>query len=350
MKRHVLIIPQVLIFVAIILLSVGVCSTGLKAATAAPFGEVTRLTWVVKDLDGVIEYWKKAGLGKIDVEKGIRVTNEFTKYKGTFADAVVNRGITYIAGVKIEIIQPVEGTNGYADFLESHGEGIYTVGFNLTGKDEFDDNVDRLWDAGIRILERGAFDTEKGQGHYVLLDTQPVGGIVFELRYDPAFTGSYPEAAAFEKTHQYPFNGKIVQYAMVVDDVDSLAAFYTKIGFTIRNIDRDNKGLVRRYRGEDEDFRMHMGWSRLGNITLEILDPTIGRNIYDEYLERHGPGFHHLAFNVADMDEAVALFKKRGVEVSQDGAWGEKEVAGRFAYLDTEPVGGLSIELLWSKK
>ena len=33
-----------------------------------------------------------------------------------------------------------------------------------------------------------------------------------------------------------------------------------------------------------------------------------------------------------------------------DGAWGETEVAGRFAYLDTDPVGGLTIELLWSKE
>lgn len=336
--------------VAIVAAIVLMISTGAAfAAEPAPFGEVTRLTWVVKDLDGVVSYWRKAGLGKIDIEKNIRVTNELTKYKGNFADAVVDRGVTYIAGVKIEIIRPLQGVNGYAEFLKTHGDGIYTVGFNLGGKEEFDDEIDRLWNEKIGILERGAFDTHKGQGHYVLLDTQPVGGIAFELRYDPAFTGAYPEAAEYEKSHQYPFNGRIVQYAMVAGDVDSLASFYTRLGFTIRNIDRNFKSIIARYRGEDEDFRMHMGWSKLGSITLEILDPTMGRNIYDEYLDRHGSGFHHLAFNVDDMDEAVEIFKKRGVGVSQDGAWGKKEVEGRFAYLDTEPFGGLSIELLWSK-
>ena len=50
----------------------------------------------------------------------------------------------------------------------------------------------------------------------------------------------------------------------------------------------------------------------------------MGENIYDEYLDRHGSGFHHLAFGVKDMDEAVEMMKTRNVGVSQDGAWGQK--------------------------
>jgi len=49
------------------------------------------------------------------------------------------------------------------------------------------------------------------------------------------------------------------------------------------------------------------------------------------------------------IESQVAALRERGVEVSQDGAWGRIEVAGRFAYLDTDAHGGLSIELLWSK-
>ncbi|MFH1068171.1 MAG: VOC family protein, partial [Candidatus Glassbacteria bacterium] len=75
--------------------------------------------------------------------------------------------------------------------------------------------------------------------------------------------------------------------------------------------------------------------------------PTRGRSIYDEFIEKHGSGFHHIAFAVKDMDEALRLLAERGVEISQDGAWGKTRVEGRFAYLDTDPHGGLSVELLW---
>ena len=81
------------------------------------------------------------------------------------------------------------------------------------------------------------------------------------------------------------------------------------------------------------------------------IQPTAGRSIYKEFLERHGEGFQHIALNVSDMDKAVDLFRERGVEVSQDGAWGQGErVDGRFAYLDTDSAGGLTIELLWDRK
>ena len=181
---------------------------GYNQRKPAPFGEVTHLTWVVKDLDGILQYWRKAGLGKCEVEKGIRITNSLTRYRMKPAEAVVNRAVTYIAGVRIDVIEPLEGYNGYSEFLESHGEGVYTVGFHIADKDELARHVDRLFEEKIGVLERGAFETAQGQGQYVRFDTQPVGGIVFELRHDPAFTGTYPDAAEAWKSHRYPFNGK----------------------------------------------------------------------------------------------------------------------------------------------
>jgi hypothetical protein len=48
----------------------------------------------------------------------------------------------------------------------------------------------------------------------------------------------------------------------------------------------------------------------------------------------------------------VRSWKTLGFEVSQSGAWGEKGKpgSGRFAYVDTDAIGGVTIELLWNYK
>jgi methylmalonyl-CoA/ethylmalonyl-CoA epimerase len=94
---------------------------------------------------------------------------------------------------------------------------------------------------------------------------------------------------------------------------------------------------------------MYLGWWRWGDVTFEWIQPLIGPSIYDEYLKEHGEGLHHLAFNVKDMDEAVKLLEARGAPASQTGGWDNPNSKGRFAYMDTEPYGGVTIELLWNQ-
>ena len=59
-------------------------------------------------------------------------------------------------------------------------------------------------------------------------------------------------------------------------------------------------------------------------------------------------GFHHLAFGVKDMDADLAWWAERGYPESMSGAWGEKDKpgSGRFAYVDTQVIGGIDVELL----
>jgi catechol 2,3-dioxygenase-like lactoylglutathione lyase family enzyme len=312
-----------------------------------PFGEVSHLGWVVRDVRKAAGYWQKIGaLDGASIEDSHRISGVF---RGNSFDISLPWAWSSIGGVGLEIFQPREGDAVYWEFLKRHGEGIQHVAFSQESPEILEKRVSAMAAKGIGVVQRGTF--REGKGIFVYLDTAPVGGLDIELVYDPVSagrkkSGTAPAAAA----GRYPFD-KIVQYALTVRDVDRVAELYGKMGFPIRSIDRDNRGLQRRYRGEPEDFLMHMGWSSFGSVTLEIIQPTRGRSIYGEYLERHGDGFHHLAFNVRDMDEAVAAFDKLGVKVSQDGAWGSKDrVDGRFAYLDTEPEGGLTIELLWDKK
>jgi hypothetical protein len=51
------------------------------------------------------------------------------------------------------------------------------------------------------------------------------------------------------------------------------------------------------------------------------------------------------------MDKAISAMRAQGFLVAQSGGWGEagKPGSGRFAYMDTDALGGLTVELLWSQ-
>ncbi|HLA39587.1 MAG TPA: VOC family protein [Candidatus Glassbacteria bacterium] len=308
-----------------------------------PFGEVSHLGWVVKDLHATIDYWEKIGIGKIYVDEEHRLENTF--FRGKPADVLVRWGWAQLGRVGLEMFEPVRGYSAYDRFMEKHGEGIQHVAFAQETVEQLESRLAALAGVGVEVLERGTF--RNGQGIFVYLDTEPAIGVDVELAYDPNYAKRKNDPPPAPPDGQLDPFGQIIQYAFCVPDVDGFCGYLQKLGFAIREINRDNQGLERRYRGRKDDIRMHMGWSKFGEVTAEIIQPTKGRSIYDEFIEKHGGGFHHIAFAVSDMDRTLASLKERGVEISQDGAWGKTSVEGRFAYLDTDSHGGLTIELLW---
>jgi hypothetical protein len=104
------------------------------------------------------------------------------------------------------------------------------------------------------------------------------------------------------------------------------------------------------YRGKPAEYRSTLGWMRHGKVTYEWIRPELGPSTWQDHLDKHGEGMHHLAFNVDDMDRAIADWQKAGYRYAMGGAWGEpgKKGYGRFAYMDAQAAGGIDIEFLWN--
>ncbi len=112
---------------------------------------------------------------------------------------------------------------------------------------------------------------------------------------------------------------------------------------------RDAPDLVEtKYRGEGEKYEMTLCIAWTGAMMWEIVEPTGGRTIYDDFLDQHGEGIQHVAFagrqeNGAEMpyDDQIAEFVKRGFPVIQSGL-----IAGedRFHYFDTEKATSTTFE------
>jgi len=307
------------------------------------YGHVVQMGWIVRDLDRVVDYWEKLGLRNVH-RNGLREFQDIT-YRGKKSPLSVKTAYGRIGDVQIEWIQPVKGRGVYDDFLRKRGDGVHHLAFALSSPEQLDEQIRYFRGKGVDIVEHGSWESPKGTGRYAYLDTAAKGGgLTLELLYDP---NAPPASAPLKPENEYPLN-KVVQYAIVVRDVKKVAAFYERLGFGGMPVDH-NVSVNRNYRGQPGKFEMYLGWWRWGAVTFEWIQPLVGPSVYHEFLKKRGESFHHLAFEVKDMDQAVETMTARGAPVSQSGGWDTPSSKGRFAYLDAEANGGVSIELLWNQ-
>jgi catechol 2,3-dioxygenase-like lactoylglutathione lyase family enzyme len=93
------------------------------------------------------------------------------------------------------------------------------------------------------------------------------------------------------------------------------------------------------YRGRPADFVADISLSYAGDTQLELIAPVNGDSIYTEFLDRTGPGLHHICVEVDDVEAALA---ERGAEVVQRGVMpGGME----FAYVTARQAGVPYLEI-----
>ncbi len=315
----------------------GLAAPAPESPDHAIYGHVARVGWVVRDLDETVAAWRKIGVTDIDQpsEQTVHLV-----YHGHKADARVRRATARFANARVDWIQPLADGSPYADFLDRHGEGVRDVAYRVADPAALDAEIARFRSRGVAEMAAGTWEGRPGQ--FVDLDTAEKGAVVIELA-----TGSATDDPPVGPANADPF-GKVVQYAFVVRDVHAVSDYYASIGLAPLSIER-NVSLDRVYRGKPAGFEMLLGWGRTADVVFEWIQSTIGPNVYEEYLAAHGEGLHHLGFNVSDMDATIATLTARGLTVTMSGGWNVNGYEGRFAYLDTERHGGVTIELLWNK-
>jgi hypothetical protein len=99
------------------------------------------------------------------------------------------------------------------------------------------------------------------------------------------------------------------------------------------------------YRGAPAEFSMRVALSA-SHPVVELIQPLTGPSIYDEWLDQHGEGLHHVAVEVSAIRDAVAAATDAGFEVLQSGRGYGVRGDGGFAYLDTYAQLRVILELL----
>ncbi|WP_422746692.1 VOC family protein [Mycobacterium sp. WMMD1722] len=102
-----------------------------------------------------------------------------------------------------------------------------------------------------------------------------------------------------------------------------------------------------RFRGEPADFVADVSLSYAGDTQLELITPVRGASLYAEFLDRHGPGLHHICVETLDepaFDAAVHDARQAGADLVCDGV-----MAGgmRFAYVGAAHAGVPYLEIAY---
>ena len=306
------------------------------------YKSVDRIVWVVDDVDRVVSAWKTTGLVSVRDNDIVRVA---VRHRGAHVESRMRWAVVRLGDHVIDFIQPVEGADAYADFLKRHKPGVFALMHRVPSFDAYRAEIKRMEALGVKVLQSGA-DPDGGI-QYTFFDTEPQGkyslGLIWTAGPDAEGPLRPPDAVAGA--------ARVTQYAFAIRDLGAVSKYWAALGWPEMTV-TDPGGRDRLYRGKPGEFTMKLGWHRHGKVPYEWILSTKGPNVYEDHLAKHGEGFHHLAFNVPDMDKAIAEWVAWGFPVSQSGAWGEagKRGSGRYAYHDLHAAGGIDIELLWNHR
>jgi len=126
---------------------------------------------------------------------------------------------------------------------------------------------------------------------------------------------------------------KIEHVAIAVDDIDGATAKFREV-FGLEPSDRE-------YVPTQKTDTVCLP---IGDANLELISPR-GNEALAKFLEKRGPGLHHIAIEVEGIDAALTFLKSIGVklvdETARPGARGH-----RVAFLHPKATGGVLVELV----
>ncbi|MBF0530228.1 MAG: VOC family protein, partial [Deltaproteobacteria bacterium] len=95
----------------------------------------------------------------------------------------------------------------------------------------------------------------------------------------------------------------------------------------------------------DRKYHGHASWAKerialvqVGGVQLELVEPVEGESIYQDWLDQHGEGLHHMNFLVDDVDETVATLAQQGFPSVQSGRFGNPAQKNAFNYVEIKPL------------
>jgi len=135
---------------------------------------VQQVCIVVRDMDRAIEYYGSTfGIGPF---RTIDVDMEGVLLRGKPIRTTIKVAFAKSGPLQVELIQPVEGKNIYTEFLDSKGEGLHHLGFQV---DDLEAILAELAKEGIEPVFHQSLPHRGTAFAYV--NSDKVGGVIFEL-------------------------------------------------------------------------------------------------------------------------------------------------------------------------
>jgi methylmalonyl-CoA/ethylmalonyl-CoA epimerase len=131
---------------------------------------------------------------------------------------------------------------------------------------------------------------------------------------------------------------KINHIGIAVHNIEEAAKFYTEVlGLKLEGVQ------------EVPDQKVKVAFLPIGEVRVELIEPTSPESPVAKYLEKSGPGIHHIAYQVADVAAEVEKLKAAEVKmVDQTPRRGAHDTL--IAFVHPKASGGVLTELVQETK
>lgn len=125
---------------------------------------------------------------------------------------------------------------------------------------------------------------------------------------------------------------KINHIAIVVDHIEDSLSIWNILGL--------EAGKIR----DVPQHESRVAFLPLGDLEIELVEPTGDSSGIARYLAKHGPGLHHICIEVEDIEGVLATLQEKGINLinekpllSDDGR--------RYAFIHPKSANGVLVEL-----
>jgi len=129
---------------------------------------------------------------------------------------------------------------------------------------------------------------------------------------------------------------KIEHIGIAVESIDEMVPYY-----------RDALGLE--YGGEEvvEEQKVRVAFFGIGESSIELLEATSEDSSIAKFLAKRGPGIHHIAVRVDDIERALTQHEENGAQlIDKTPRIGAHNM--RIAFVHPRSTGGVLVELCQS--
>jgi methylmalonyl-CoA/ethylmalonyl-CoA epimerase len=151
----------------------------------------------------------------------------------------------------------------------------------------------------------------------------------------PPTRGSCPDWAGISPRLDFaPVLGRIDHIGVATDDLEGALALY-----------ETTLGMPLAHRETVESQGVEAALLDVGEGHVELLRPLGPETPVGKYLEKRGPGLHHVAYAVSDIDDVLGQLKDAGIElIDSEARVGIRN--SRVAFLHPRSTGGVLTEIV----
>jgi methylmalonyl-CoA/ethylmalonyl-CoA epimerase len=128
--------------------------------------------------------------------------------------------------------------------------------------------------------------------------------------------------------------GRIDHIGVAVEDLDEAVSLYS-----------EGLGMPEQHRETVEEQGVEAVLLEIGDGHVELLSPLGPETAVGKFLEKRGPGLHHVAYRTEDIDAALQEIRQAGLRLID-----EEPRAGirgsRVAFLHPKSTGGVLTEIV----